>query len=538
MCGILGFCDFHSARFSNLTTTGIKDRGPDNIGKFENNNVGLYHSRLAIIDNKESSNQPIINQNYYLICNGEIYNHKDLKRELQEFNFTTNSDCETIIAVYHTFGIGGFSKLDGMYSFALYDENSNKLIIHKDSVGKKPLFFFYRENDYFIFASNITAIKENIVDDLTINKNQIIYYINNKHLNPQYSLYNEIKPVMPGEVIEIDIHAQRMEINKIDEKFHFNIDFTNNKLIKKELFKLIKKSIHKRLNGVKTPVILFSGGIDSTIIAYEALKYNNNTKLLSLKQPFSFMNDEPFVKEFAKKMSVKVNFINIMNMNFSENIDKFINKLDQPFGVVAYYYLSQLSLQAKSFDNVLFTGDGADEIFFGYKKYEEWVDLENGTKETLINLPLLIKYNSYGFSQANEELLGHGFIKVDKSTAENQMEARCPFLDKELISFVRQIPSGFWKNKDIKFILKEYLIDNDFDEKYVYRKKLGFAFPFRYIMIFKYKSIMNFIEKNKILLKSFNVEIEQLTYKKLYKKFDYYFNIYVLLKFLVKEQNV
>ena len=536
MCGILGYCSFKSKRFSDLNTKGIKDRGPDNIGKFEDKNVGLYHTRLAIIDNRESSNQPIVNGNYVLICNGEVYNYKKLRREFDYFKFNTNSDCEVIVAVYDKYGIEGFSKLDGMYSFALYDRLNKKLILHKDSVGKKPLYYFYKENEYIIFSSNIIAIKDNSPENFTINWKQIKYYERNKYLHPKTSIYNEIYPLMPGKVIEIDIHTQRMKLIKIDEKFHFNIDFTNDKLIKQKLFKLIKKSIHKRLDGVKTPIILFSGGIDSTIIAYEALKYNTNTKLLSIKQPLFFMNDEPYIKQFEKKMNVRVDFVNIMNFDFVKNIDKFIEKLDQPFGVPAYYYLSQLALKAKSFDNVLFTGDGADEIFFGYKRFEDWIDEKNGTKETFLNIPLYIKFSKYGFKQANEDLIGHGFIKVDKSTAENQMEARCPFLDKELISFVRQIPSSFWKNKDIKFILKEYLLNEGFSNKYIYRKKIGFAFPFRYLMIPKYKDMKNYIEKNIELLYKLSFDTKVPDYFDLYKNFDYYFNIYVLLKFLENEK--
>ena len=535
MCGILGYCDLKGGRFSDLNSDGIKDRGPDNIGKFKDKNVGLYHTRLAIIDNKESSNQPIINGSYILICNGEIYNHKELRRELKNFKFNTSSDCEVIIAVYDKYGTDGFIKLDGMYSFALYDRLNNRLILHKDSVGKKPLYYFYKEDQYIIFSSNVTAIKDNISENFMINLNQIEYYEKNRHMHPKNSIYNEIYPLMPGEYIQIDIFSKKVNKKRVNECFKFDIDFTNNNTIKQKIFKLIKKAIHKRLEDVTTPVVLFSGGIDSTIIAYEALKYNTNTKLLSIKQPLFFMNDEPYVRQFEKKMGVKVDFVNIMNFDFVENIDKFIKKLDQPFGVPSYYYLSQLALQAKSFDNVLFTGDGADEVFFGYRRFEDWIDENSGTKETLLNIPLSLKYSKYGSKQANEDLIGHGFVKVDKSTAENQMEARCPFLDKELIAFVRQIPAQFWRNKNVKFILKEYLINEGFSKKYVYRKKIGFAFPFRYIMVLRYRYIRSYIEKNIELLHRFKLNIDTPNYVDLYKNFDYYFNIYALLKFLENE---
>ncbi len=164
-----------------------------------------------------------------------------------------------------------------------------------------------------------------------------------------------------------------------------------------------------------------------------------------------------------------------MNLSFVKNIDYFISKLDQPLGVISYYYLSALTLQAKSYDNVLLTGDGADEIFYGYRNFSEWI-YDNGISNSLINCPYKFKLSEWGYYQANTALLGHSFVKVDKATAENQMEARNPFLDKELICFVRQIPKEFWQNKDIKFILKEYLINKGFSEKFVYRKKLVLLF--------------------------------------------------------------
>ena len=531
MCGILGFASLKRNIFYNLNTKGIENRGPDNIGKFESVNVGLYHSRLAIIDNKESSNQPIINKDYYLVCNGEIYNHKKLRTELQDFDFLTNSDCETIIAAYHKFGVEGFSKLDGMYSFALYDKKRNKLIIHRDSVGKKPLYYFY-DKKVFLFSSNITAIQDNIKKKLTIDKSQIDFYLRNSYINPTLSIFKEIKPLLPGQIFEIDIKTLDVKQFFIKNKFTFDIDFDDFNKVKNHLFYLIKKAIHKRLDGIKTPVILFSGGIDSTIIAFEAIKYNKNTKLLSIKQLFPFLNDEPYVRKFAQKFNISINNLNIMNINFIKNIDKFINKLDQPLGIAAYYYLSQLSLQAKSFDNVLLTGDGADEIFYGYRPFKEWID-EEGTDLSLINCKYNFKLSDYGYKQANESLIGHGFVKVDKSTAENQMEARCPFLDRELICFVRQIPKEFWVNKEIKFILKEYLINEGFDRNYVYRKKIGFAFPFRYVMIPKYKDIIKTIKRNRRLLKEYDI-IDNPNYFDLYKKFNYYFSIYVLTKFLEK----
>ena len=520
MSGLLGFCSFLADKLSNFDTKNIKNRGLDRVGKYEDSFVGLYHSSLDMFDNKKTKEQPIFKDGCYLICDGSLY----------------NSELESILDIYKEFGVDGFYKLDGSYSFVIYDTKLQKLFLHKDSVGKKPLYY-YKDDFKIVFSSNIDAIKSNLSEKLHIDKEQVKYYIKHKYIGIDNLIYKEIKSVYAGEVIEIDISKKEVTKSFIEEKFDFDIDFNDFDSVKKRLFELVKESIHKRLDGVDTPVILFSGGVDSTILAYEALKYNPKTKLVALKQPLPFLNDEPYVRKFAKKMGVDIHYINIMNMDFINNIDSFIDKMDQPYGISAYYYQAQLSLKSKKYGDVLYVGNGADVIFYGMRKFEDWVD-EAGTTKSFINIPMKYKHSKYGEYNQNNYLVAHGFIKVDKSSSENQVEARCPFEDKKIIAFVREIPKEFWMGKDIKFVLKEYLINEGFEKDYVYRKKIGFAFPFRYMMIFQYKHILEFLKDNQNLLKEYDIEVGELSYLSIFKRFDYFFQLYVLLKFLFKQHFV
>jgi len=204
---------------------------------------------------------------------------------------------------------------------------------------------------------------------------------------------------------------------------------------------------------------------------------------------------------------------------------------DQPLSLYSYYFLSELTRKAKSYDNVLLTGDGADEVFFGYSDFVRWT--ANGrNNKSLAGCNFSFNLSEYGIYQGSESLVGHGFVKVDKATSENQMEARCPFLDQELVYFVRAIPKSFWIGKEVKFLLKRYLLRAGFESSYVFRKKIGFAYPFRYAMVKNYRRIRDYIRDNEETLSLLGINNESMTYTDIFRNFDTYWKCYILLKYL------
>ena len=155
MCGILGLVakNKNSKQSEALKSASrfIDHRGPDQSALFENKDILFIHKRLSIVDLK-GGNQPIINGNFVLIANGEIYNDLLIRKECKNFNFTTGSDCESILAVYSNFGLEGFKKLRGMFAFAIYDLKNKNLILGRDPFGIKPLYF-YSGHENLIFSS-------------------------------------------------------------------------------------------------------------------------------------------------------------------------------------------------------------------------------------------------------------------------------------------------------------------------------------------------------------------------------------------------
>lgn len=535
MCGIFGRTKNKTQIYTKLSLRYLLNRGPDGIGQYEDEYVILAHSRLAVIDNRATSQQPIINGDFVLICNGEIFNYEEIKKN-GEYAYASTSDCETIIHVYKLFGFDGFNRLDGFYSFALYDKKNKKLILHRDNIGKKP-FYFLRNNAEWIFSSNITAIADNYFEKLNIKSSEIKFYFREGFINPAATIFEEVHPILPGELYEIDLIAGKFQKKFLKKFCHFeNCDFSDDQQIQTETEKLLEKAVFKRIKNLEQPVLLFSGGVDSTVLAHFMTQYDSRVNLVSVKQPIRFLNDEPYLRYAAKKMGKKVNFVKIFNKNLYEKIEHLIRNLDQPLALYSYYFLSVLALKAKEYGKVLFTGDGGDEVFYGYETPDNWFAKDNVLKPPKISVgpPPKISLNDWGLDLISTGLLGHAFVKIDKATAENQMEARCPFLDWDLMCFGRGISRDFWQKHNVsKYPLKKILVEKGFSEKFVYRKKIGFSYPFRYAMIPQYPYLINYLNRNLIIVKEIlGAEPKKASFINLFKNFDFYWKIFILLKYL------
>ncbi|HTZ11241.1 MAG TPA: asparagine synthetase B [Candidatus Margulisiibacteriota bacterium] len=538
MCGILGIVNFNAEEAAlKPSLRFLLNRGPDDKGEYRDRNIVLCHTRLAVIDLKSASAQPIVSNGLVLVCNGEIYNHAQIKQS-GTYAYATTSDCEAISHVYSAFGIEGFNMLDGSFSFALYDRNLRKLIIHRDNIGKKPLYFL-NSKGMLVFSSSVLAIKDNFPEKLNIDKNETAFYLENGFIHPQGSIFEEIRPVLPGEIYEIDIENKRISRYPFKKRCPTDEDLSllGPASLQDRLEGLLLSAVRKRIQGIPAPVLLFSGGIDSTVLAHYMLKLNKNTRLISLRQPVRLLNDEPYVRYASKLLKKEIIFVDIFNKGFYELLEQSIRNLDQPLSLYSYYFLSALSLKAKEFGKVLFTGDGGDEVFLGYGKIADWFSDSNPVENhglICVGPKWDAALSPYALKAVSVDLAGHGFVKIDKAISENQMEARCPFLDWELMCFARKIPVDYWKKFNTpKYPLREMLLRNGFPMFFVKRKKIGFSYPFRYLMIPKYNYLKKYLEDNsKSINYFFGREMNKVPLAALYLKFDFYWNIFVFLKYM------
>ncbi len=382
MCGILGVLSKKNnlEKYKNVLNV-LKHRGPDDEGIFINENIFLGQRRLAIIDLSPSGKQPMSlkckkTQSKLIVnFNGEIYNYKDLKRELENLghSFFSNSDTEVILHSYEEWGNEAFSKFRGMFAIALYDEDRKELSLIRDRFGIKPLYYYFDENN-FVFASEIKAfwsidfIKKEIRDGAP---EEFLFF---GYLLQPNTFYKNIFALEAGHYLKIRLNDENFEIKK--EKF---ADIKDYYLLPKEQISLeeaIKKTKEALLDSLKYHLVsdvevglFLSGGIDSTILLYlmRELK-QEKIKTVSAIFPKTIYDESEKINELVQKFNTNHLELKITGKDFLENLDNIFYHMDEPTidGVNTYF----VSLAAKKAGlKVVLSGLGGDELFYGYPSF-------------------------------------------------------------------------------------------------------------------------------------------------------------------------
>lgn len=382
MCGISGIVEFDGKvnlkELNNIRDTLIH-RGPDNGNSFINKsgNVGLGHRRLSIIDLSESANQPMFNEDKSIgiVYNGEIYNYIFLREELKKCGhiFKSNSDTEVIIHGYEEWGMNVLHKLRGMFSFSIWDENTNCLFAARDRLGIKPYVYFI-DDKRFIFASEIKAILRYSKIPSVTDKTSIYDFFTYNYIPAPKTLYKNIYKLEAG-------HYLTLKDNKLEIQKYWDIDFTPDlKMNEQEaiinLNNLIRESIRLRLISDVPLGVFLSGGVDSSVITMNMRQERNNGEIKSYFIGYdSEYNDETEDSKFIAKLFNTSHHEKIINRNIiEETINKVFKSLDEPLGdnsIIPTYLVSEFS---KKQITVALSGDGGDEAFGGYNWYPESIN--------------------------------------------------------------------------------------------------------------------------------------------------------------------
>lgn len=379
MCGICGYIsnqkfDYHVIKDMNNQ---IIHRGPDSDGFLIEGNVSLAMRRLKIID-LSTGDQPIFtkDRNHAIIFNGEIYNYKELKEELLSLGclFDTLSDTEVILQGYVKWGLKVFSRLNGMFGIAIYDKIKQKVILARDRLGIKPLYY-YNKNDSFVFGSEIKSILKYPKVEKKMSTNSLYNLLSFKYIPSDESFFEDINKILPGTYMEIDFNG----VTQKREKFWNLVDIYNYKEIpdyntaKKQLYRQLKESVRKRMISDVPFGAFLSGGIDSGIIV-GLMKELSNSKV----KTFTIGFDEKSFNElkWAKKTASFHNTEHYEEVVKPKEIISLIKELvyflDEPIGdysIIPTYYVSKYTRQQVT---VALSGIGADELFAGYERY--WID--------------------------------------------------------------------------------------------------------------------------------------------------------------------
>ncbi len=536
MCGIVGFNWSDRVLLQAMMDT-IRHRGPDESGSFIDSAISLGHQRLKIID-LESGRQPIHNEDETVIVvfNGEIYNHRALRADLERkgHRFYTNTDTEVIVHAYEDYGIGCVNQFNGMFAFALYDITKRCIHLVRDRLGVKPLYYYFN-GTRFLFASEIKALLHYSALSRTVNVDAFREFFKFRYVPGEQTMMHGIKKVLPGHLLtfrEGDLSSyQYWDVAETviggSEEDHVNT-----------LRSLLRDAVTSRLESDVPLGVFLSGGIDSASIVALMSEHTHNTKTFSVGFESQVDSELPYARSVADLFSTDHHECFVTDRHLSL-IPKMIWHLDEPIGDAATLPTMILSQYAKKDVTVVLAGEGGDEAFAGYDNQRimmqcvKFAPLYNPLKPVLSRLTELTSPNSnlhralvtlssqskeqqyaaltslftrdelteLNVAQGTQDLsqyyprepmndlntlqyfgikawLPHDFcMKADKMTMAFGIEERAPLLDYSIMEFAFSLP-GYEKirNRSGKVILKramEAWLPHDI----IYRKKHGYNAP-------------------------------------------------------------
>lgn len=543
MCGFVGFCDDSKNKKKIIRDMAdiIKHRGPDSDGYYVDNNIALGFRRLSIIDLDKGS-QPIFNEDKdkVIVFNGEIYNYKEIREELKSkgHKFSTNTDTEVILHGYEEYKEDILNKLRGMFAFVIYDIKEKSLFGARDFYGIKP-FYYYYDNDNFLFGSEIKSFLGSPNFKKELNKDMLSQYLTFQCSIGEDTFFKNTYKLLPG--YYFIYKDKELEVKKYYEvKLEPNDDKSLDEWVS-GIREVIDNSVlaHK-VSDVEVGSFL-SSGVDSSLIA----------KLSSVDKTFTVGYDNKKYSEidYAKEFSDKINVSNVSKkISKEEYFKEFSNVqyyMDEPLADASAVMLYFLSKTASKHVKVCLSGEGADEIFGGYNIYHEpysvsWYNKIPYFVRKCIGILVYPFRNYTGFNflyrrskKIEDRYIGNAFIfepndakkivnfnygnktykdftksyydkvsdldvvtkmqyidfnfwliydillKADKMSMANSLEVRVPYLDRKVIEYASKLPSKYKiVGNETKYAFRK-VAKEELADKVADKKKLGFPVPIR-----------------------------------------------------------
>jgi asparagine synthase (glutamine-hydrolysing) len=374
MCGIAGIVGRHrevidAADVRRMCHT-LVHRGPDDEGIYTHGAVGLGMRRLSVID-LSSGHQPVHNEDksVWVICNGEIYNFPELRKELESrgHRFYTESDTEVIVHLYEEMGTDCVTKLRGMFALALYDERREKLLLARDRLGKKPLYYAQHRGRLY-FASEIKAMLAVAPELAEVNPEGILKYFYFGYVPDPYSAFRHIEKLAPGHLLEYSAGQARVRRYWDLPAFGARRAASEEECLE-ELEQRLAEVVRIRLISDVPLGALLSGGVDSSVVvALMAWASSAPVKTFSIGFREERFNEAHYARMVAERFGTEHHDL-VVEPKVEETLEFLASTFEEPFAdssMLATYYVCQM---ARRHVTVALSGDGGDELFAGYDRY-------------------------------------------------------------------------------------------------------------------------------------------------------------------------
>ena len=542
MCGFLGEFCFESFKitdentFADLLALSIS-RGPDATKITSHENYQLGFNRLSILDLSPNGNQPKESPKgrYHIVFNGEIYNYKALITVHKLQNLNSTSDTEVIIHLLDKLGIEKtIPLLNGMFAMAIVDRETNTFFLTRDFAGIKPLFYGVN-NKGIVAASQFDQIYKHpwFKENLELRPETVKEYFGFGFMQAPNTIYNSIFQVKPGEIIKVNCKGH---IEKRDLKVFDKLQQENTINNASTLNHILENAVNRQLASDVPVATFLSGGIDSPLISAYAKKTKDDIEGFTIRVDDVKLNESDIAKEYADYLGIKQHIVSVKKEEMVTSIDAHFKAFPEPFGDFSSIPTFIITKEAKKRFTVMLSGDGGDELFFGYPRMRDilnkrlwfkfpyvirkalakvtnrlritntWAPYFKNFKAFVINkhcyLPMTLldkaapdTYFSedistlYDFDNNSRTKLLHQLrwnefyshmqrvlIKVDRSSMAHSLEVRVPLLDKEVIEYAWCLSSKLKEDIDLKKELK-LALSNEVPKAIINKKKMGFSVP-------------------------------------------------------------
>ena len=493
MCGIIGSNKYSITR---NTLNKLSHRGPDERGLLSSyGDLDLGHTRLSIIG-IEDGQQPmqLDKESISLTFNGEIYNYIELQDKLREVGRDTNtsSDTEVLLEYYSVFGIDRLLEdVNGMFAFVIHDKLHDTMLLVRDRLGIKPLFYAV-ENDGISFCSEITPLKDMLgIENLTIDPVAVSMYFNTFYIASPNTIWNEVRSLEPGQMLTYDLNTGKNELKTYwsltpQPRDNHSLD---------EFDDLLKDAVRLRMRSDVPYGAYLSGGIDSSLVVKHMSSIANKCDTFTAEIKDKELNEKQYADKVAE--AYNTNHTNI-EVEYGKIKLSFLRKLARIFGqpfadssIIPTYLISKKISESVA---VALGGDGSDENFCGYNKYDHTdksiqekffrnQDLSflndkyiNNTYDYMISkLPYQIEDPQEKMRLMDIRFFLEGDIlqKVDRLSMANSLEVRVPFLDHRILEYANRLDYDLLFGQLRKEVPKT-ILERDFDADFVHRDKIGF----------------------------------------------------------------
>jgi len=555
MCGIYGFTGSFNNPCKLLDIMGDEQihRGPDDKGEFVNNEVAFGMRRLSIID-LEHGQQPFFSEDrsVVIVCNGEIYNYLEIREELQQkgYRFKTNSDIEVLPHLYVEYGEGFVQQLNGMFSIALYDVTKKQVLLIRDRLGIKPLYYSIYEGCLF-FASELKSILALDIVKKDLNYGALSNYLELLYVPTPFTPFSNISKLESASILKWD--HERVSITKYwDPKLSNEEMYDQEELILNEIDVLLNDSSKLQVRSDVPVGAFLSGGADSSAVTAFASQYTSS-KLETFHMDWcgvkGKIDEKGYAQLVADKYKTKHTIKAILDDDLIKLLPKMIWHLDEPLADGAFVPTYGLSSIAAQNVKVILSGAGGDELFGGYGHYShislyksllkgmincEWPHysyyniwkIKNSRKWSLFfewfegsseksafdknfndNKNIDLK-NAIMLSDIQHYLQDDILMLTDKMSMAASIECRVPLLDHRIVEMCMKIKSCYKINKKGKKIIFKKLLENYLPKEVLYRPKEGFGAPILKWVNDNKENLFDNVFKNSYLLDTQMMDVD------------------------------